>query len=241
MESEKLGMPLLAIYSLFWGIAIASRNMVLTPVLILIAILSYALFKRQVTNMAYSNFPRLKNKYIVVYFIKSAVRLPLKFFVIPDETGYGIIEAGRYKLEKENALPDDPSFKGRLHFIVEEGNPLPVQAEIEEIQKSKILFRHEGKIFFEGVHKYNLSDPDKDILRTLAFSFHRSLVTTWFKILYAEVKQWAFIIAMIGLVAAVAVSLYEFQYIQSVNPLVQQIYQRTIIENGSMYIHQGSP
>jgi hypothetical protein len=236
MESEKSGFIFLMIYALFWGFALASKSMVLIPVLFLVGIIAVALFKRQVTNMFYANAPRVKNNYVVVYFLKNAVKKPLKYFVIPDETGHGIIENGIYNLEKKDALPDDFSFKGRLHFLIEEGNPIPVKAEIKELSQSKILFKYEGKLFFEEAQGFTLSDPDKDRLKTWAFTVKRALVTTWFKILYAEVRQWAFIIAIIVAVVGIGISFYEYQYIQSVQPLISTIYQHTVIENASMII-----
>jgi hypothetical protein len=194
---------------------------------------------RAAKNFIFAVIPKFRREFVVVWFIKKASRKPLKFYVIPDETGYGKIENGKYNLEKENALPDEEIFNGRLHFLVEEGNPIPVKAKIQEITKNKVLFVHKGKLYFKGAQGYELSDPDKDKLRTWAFSIQRALVTTWYKVLYAEVRQWAFIIAVIAFGVMVIVSLYEYQTIQNTNLMVNTIYQHTIIENGSVLIKQG--
>lgn len=236
MNAEKTGRIIVLLYLMGVGFSLASGNLTLQPIMILAGLAGYALFKREVSNIFLSSSPRSRNNYVVCYFTKNANKKPLKYFVVPDETGYGKIENGNYDLSKANALPDELSFKGRLHFLIEEGNPIPVKAEIKELDKTNVLFIQDGKIFFEASRGYQLSDPDQDKIKTWAFSVQRALVTTWFKVLYAEARQWAFIIALLVAVIGIAISIYEYNYIQSVQPLVSAIYQHTVIENASMII-----
>jgi hypothetical protein len=196
---------------------------------------------RVTKNTLYALFPKYRREFVVVWFIKNASRKSLKYYIIPDESGYATIEKGKYNLESKNALPDEDAFNNRLHFLVEEGNPIPIKAEIQHITNSKVLFTFKGKIYFKGAQGYKLSDPDKDRIKNWAFTIQRALVTTWFKILYAEVKQWAFILAMAGFIIAALVGYYEYTVIQSMNPMIQAIYQHTIIENASVLIKQGQP
>lgn len=191
---------------------------------------------RAAKNFIYLIIPKFRREFVVVWFLKTATKKPLKFYVIPDETGYADIEKGKYNLDVSNALPDEDLFKGRLNFLVEEGNPIPIKAEIQKVSVKSVLFSYKNKLYFAGAQGYKLNDPDKDKIRTWAFSLKRAFVVTWYKVLYAEVRQWAFIIAIIAFAIMLIVSLYEYQAIQTMNPMVQAIYQHTIIENATVAI-----
>ena len=217
-----------------------------------VCLLIYLMFPRQTKNFIYTIVPKWNREYVVVYFRKMATKKPLKYYVRPDEkTGFGTIEKGSYDLHKDHALKNIPLFKNRLHFLVDEGNSIPIHADIVEVSDISKLFIYKSKIFFdkgisvdEKPHEYVCPEchktvvPDKSIIRTWAFRVKSALTTQAYDFIYGEKRQWAFIIALVAAVIAIIVGLYAISEFQKYKPLVETIYQRTILGNETLVIKQ---
>lgn len=217
-----------------------------------VCIMIYLMFPRQSKNLIYTIVPKWNREFVVVYFRKMATKKPLKYYVRPNEkTGFGTIEKGSYDLHKDHALKNIPLFKNRLHFLVDEGNSIPVHADIVEVDDISKLFVYKRKIFFdkgisvhEHPHEYVCPEchktiiPDKSIIRTWAFRVKSALTTQAYDFIYGEKRQWAFIIALVAAVIAIVVALYAVSEIQYIKPLVTVIYERTIAGNETMVIRQ---
>ena len=212
----------------------------------------YAMFPRQSRNFIYTVVPKWNREFVVVHFRKMATRKPLIYYVRPDEkTGLGTIDKGSYDLHKDHALKNIPLFKNRLHFLVDEGNSIPVHADIIEVDDVSKIVVYRKKLFFnkavslnEKPHEYICPEchktivPDKSIIRTWAFRVKSALTTQAYDFIYGEKRQWAFIIAIAAAVVAVVVALYAVSEIQQIKPLVNVIYERTIVGNETMVIRQ---
>ncbi len=242
---------ILAIIGFGIGGLLATRMYGLLLVVGLCACVFYMMFTRQIKNAFYTIVPRWQRSYVVAHFRKHATKIPLTYYLLPDEkTNSAVIEKGWYDCSPDGALPDIPLFKKRLHFLFDEGDSTPRKVELEEIKDDRAkMFTYKGKIFFDktigAVEKYNqykcpkcneTITVDKGIIRNWAFRVKSALTTQAYDFIYGEKRQWAFIIAMVAATIAIIVCIYTVMQIQEIKPLVATIYERTIIGNETMVI-----
>lgn len=214
------------------------------------SIVIYFALPRQSKNFILTIIPKWRREFVVVHFLKHATGIPLTYYIIPDrKTGFGRIENGEYDLRSDNALPDLAIFNKRLHFFIEEGNSIPRKVEIEEINNFDKLFIWHNKIFVnKKVELTEIEDrykcpkcnegmiPDRTRFSTWAFRVKAALTTQAYDFIYGEKRQWAFIIAIIAAAIAIIVALYAVSEIQQLKPLIETIYQRTIVGNETLII-----
>ncbi len=212
----------------------------------------YLVFPRQFKNTVYAIVPKWRREFVVVHFIKHATQSPLKYHIIPDKkTRFGSIEGGEYDLSDDNAMPNSPIFRKRLNFLVQEGNSIPVKTTLTEITDTQKLFVFKNKLFVNRVVELSSESAIKECpechkkvvlnnapIITWAFRVKSALTTQAYDFIYGEKRQWAFIIAIVFGVITFIGLLYAISEIQQIKPLVETIYQRTIVGNETLIIRQ---
>ena len=212
----------------------------------------YVAFPRQFKNTVYAIIPKWRREFVVVHFMKHATKIPLKYHIIPDKkTGQGEIEGGEYDLSDDNAMPDIPMFNKRLHFLVHEGNPIPDKVTLNEISDKDKLFVFKKKLFINKVVELESESAisecpechkkvilNKSPIVTWAFRVKAALTTQAYNFIYGEKRQWAFIIAIVVAGISIIVMIYTVSEFQRYKPMIETIYQRTILGNETLVIRQ---
>ncbi len=215
--------------------------------LLIIIVLVYIGFQRKCNNLIYKIAK--KRDYVVIYFRKDANRQPLKYNLVPNRiTKFVKIQGGMYDCSKEHALPMIPDFQGRLHFLIHEGNSIPIHSQISQLSDQDVIIKIGNKIIVsnyaikENANEYICPKCHETIIvnhgvyRYWANRVKAALTTQAYEFIYGEKKAWALIIAIIALVIAIGVGVYEFSEIQKISPLVETIYQRTVVGNETLVI-----
>ncbi len=197
----------------------------------------YACFPRQSKNLILNTIPKLRREYVVVHFRKMATKTPLIYFVIPDsKTGFAKIEKGQYDLRRENALPDIPLFKNRLHFLVDEGDSIPVRTTLTDLDQADVLYKYKGNIFFNSAVGVKETPHTKEAFKFWAFRVDSAFKSIAYDFIFGEKRQWAFIFALFACLVALGIAVYAVLEIQHMKPLVDTIYSRTILGNETLVI-----
>lgn len=198
----------------------------------------YFVFPRQAKNAIYFIIPKYRREYVVVHLRKIASQKILIYFVIPDKkTLFGEIAGGQYDLKPGNALPSIPIFKKRLHYLVNEGDSTPRKAKLEEFEDTA-MFTYKGKVFFRKAVEVEEKETNVADRKQWAFRINAAFKSIAYDFLYGEKRQWAFIIACAAVVISIIALLYAISAINEIKPLVQVIYQQTIVGNESIVIRR---
>lgn len=204
---------------------------------------------RQCNNAFVAIFRR--KDYVVVHLRKTGNRTPQVHFIIPNaqdnfNTKVPLLFSNRrYTLRPDefnytegeiNKNSRDPN---RKHYILNEEDAMVKKFRIVPITNEDIVYTHKGRIFFSSDEKAIPIKLDKRTDEDYIIASKRmngAMSAKSYRIIHEEQKQTTFIIALVAGLIIVAVAIYGVMQYQQLAPLVQTIYQQTVIQHGQTVI-----
>jgi hypothetical protein len=211
---------------------------ILSIVFLCIALMVMMFFK-QVSNSVVAIFRR--KDYVITHVRKTGNRKVETYYTIPNSKENFITKIPFWGKARYAIRPDEYNYleKGRKHYILNEEDAMVKKFRAVEVKDDSIVYLYKGKMYFAadetGVPLKLDKRTDEDYV-IASKRMNGAMSSKSFGILHEEMNPIFIYAIVIGFVIISAVAVYGVMQYQQLSPLVQAIYQQTIVNHEKIVI-----